>query len=153
MANDPYRGYKFEVEIAGFNRAGFSKISGLKQTTEAIDYREGGDNETPRKIPGQTTFDDITLERGLSKDEDFIKWMSEIFDIDRVDGHQGDEETFRRDITIYLKNKAGRRVKRWKVSRAWPKERSYGDLDANGNDILIETLIVCNEGVSGPDSL
>ncbi len=151
MANDPYRGYKFEVEMGGFARLGFSKISGLKQTTEAIEYREGGDNESPRKIPGQTTYDDLTIERGMSNDDDFVNWVDEVFTADNVEGEQGDEESFRKDLTIYLKNKAGTRVKKWKVERAWPKERSYGDLDANSNDILLETLILCNEGVSGPD--
>jgi phage tail-like protein len=153
MAIDPYRNYKYEVEAQGFVRAGFSKISGLKQTTESTDYREGGENETPHKLPGQTSFDDVTLERGMSNDDDFMNWTDQIFNVDNVDGEQGDEESFRKDLTIYLKNKAGRRVKKWKLLRTWPKERSYGDLDASSNDVLMETLVLCNEGISGPFSL
>lgn len=142
---DPYRNYKYEVEIDGFVRAGFGKVSGLGHTTEDLSYREGGENETPHKIPGQTTFNDITLERGYSTDEDFQKWSDAIYNIDQGEGAQGDDE-FRRDLTIYLKDKAGNRKVKWKVERAWPKERTTGDLDANANDILMETLILANEG-------
>jgi phage tail-like protein len=152
MPIDPYRNFKYEVESDGFIRAGFSKISGLKQTTESTDYREGGENETPRKLPGQTNFDDVTFERGMSQDTDFLDWANEIFDVDNVDGQQGDEN-FRKDITIWLKNKAGTRVKKWKMLRCWPKERSYGDLDAASNDVLIESLVIANEGLSGPDTV
>lgn len=151
MPTDPYRNFKFEVESNGFTRAGFSKISGLKQSTEVTDYREGGENETPRRLPGQTSFDDVTFERGLSVDEDFVKWTNEIFDVDNVDGIQGNDQ-FRKDIVIHLKDKSGKRVKKWKLNRAWPKERSYSDLDASSNDVLIETLVLTHEGLSGPDN-
>jgi phage tail-like protein len=150
MPIDPYRNFKYEVECQGFPRAGFSKISGLKQTTEVTDYREGGENETPRRLPGQTTFDDVTFERGISQDTDFLDWTNEIFDVDNVDGNQGGND-FRKDITIWLKDKAGNRVLKWMMRRAWPKERSYGDLDASSSDVLIETLVMCHEGLSGPD--
>lgn len=152
MPIDPYRNFKYEVESSGFPRAGFSKISGLKQTTENTQYREGGENETPHQLPGQTTFEDITFERGVSVDEDFVNWCNLIFNVDNVDGQQGDNN-FRKDVTIYLKDKAGARVKKWKVVRAWPKERSYSDLDASSSDVLIETLVLCNEGIVGPTSV
>jgi len=144
---DPYRNFKFEVEIDGFVRAGFSMVSGLSDTTEDITYREGGENETPHHLPGQTTFNDLTLSRGSSDDSDFISWREEIFDIDKSNGAQGDNESFRRSLTIYLKDKSGARVKKWKVRRAWPKEFTTEDLDASGNDVLIENIVLANEGV------
>ena len=142
---DPYRNFKFEVEIDGFSRAGFSKVSGLGRTTEEITYREGGENETPHKLPGQTSFGDITLERGYSEDEDFQTWLDSIYSVDQTDGSQGDD-TFRKDIVIYVHDKAGNRVIKWTVLKAWPKERSTGDLDASANEVLIESLILANEG-------
>jgi phage tail-like protein len=143
---DVYRNFKYEVEIDGFVRAGFSKITGLKETTESIEYREGGENETPHKLPGQTTYDDLTLERGMSNDSDFINWRKMIFNLDESDGAQGDDN-FRKLVTIYLKNKAGTRVKKWTVYRAWPKEKGSPDLDASANEVAIETLVIANEGV------
>jgi len=147
MARDPFRNYKFEVEIDGFTHLGFAKVTGLSHTIEVIEYREGGENETSRKLPGQSSFDPVTLERGTGAFNDFNDWAKEIFNLDAVAGAQGDDESFRKDITIYLKNKAGDRVKKWTVFNAWPSSRTVGDLDASGNDVLIETLEIQNEGI------
>jgi len=143
---DPYRNFKFEVEIGGFVRAGFSKVTGLKHTVEAIEYREGGENETPRKLPGQSTYDNVVLERGMSTDTDFVDWIEEVFNLDQYNGDQGGED-FRRNVVVYLKNKAGTRVKKWTVYYAWPTEKASPDLDASANDVAIESLTLANEGV------
>jgi len=148
---DPFRNMKFEVEILGFIRAGFSKVSGLSHTVEVVEYREGGDNETPKKLPGQSTFENVTLERGMSNDSDFITWMRQIFNLDSVNGFQGaglaDDRIFRRKVIVYLKDKAGLRRKKWTIYRAWPMEQSAADLDASGNEVLISTLVLANEGI------
>jgi phage tail-like protein len=144
---DPYRNFKFEVQSGAFVRAGFSKISGFSETTEDIEYREGGENETPHHLPGQTKFGDLTLERGMSRDEDFIKWRQQIFSVFNKDGKQPPNDSFRQDLDIYLKDKEGNRVKHWHVSRAWPKEFKAGDLDANANEVEIESIILANEGI------
>jgi phage tail-like protein len=143
---DPYRNFQFEVEIGGFTRAGFAKVSGLKRTTDVTEYREGGDNATPRKLPGQTKYENITLERGESYDNDFVTWCLDIFKLDGVDGANPPAENFRKNVTIYLKDKAGKRVKKWKVTKAWPCEEGVGDLDAGSNDVLTGTLVLCHEG-------
>jgi len=150
--SDPYRNFKFLVTIlddsngTSFSRAGFSKISGLKHTVDVIDYREGGENETPRRVPGQSSFDAITLERGMSSDTDFCDWIETIYDVDGQAGAQGGE-SFRRTIRIDLRDKSGAVVKTWTVINAWPSEYTRGELDANGKDILITSLVVQNEGI------
>lgn len=62
---DPYRNYNFLVEIDGIAQASFVECSGLDATTEIIEYREG-ENTTVRKLPGKTTYSDITLKWGLT---------------------------------------------------------------------------------------
>lgn len=143
---DPYRNFKFRLEIAGFARAGFSKVSGFGETTEDIEYREGGENETPHHLPGQTKFGDITLERGASRDEDFPLWRQQIFDVNKAEGFQPPNDDFRKDVVIYLRDKEGRDVKQWTIRRAWPKEYKVGDLDANANEVEIESMVLANEG-------
>ena len=59
---EPYRNFKYLVSIDGFTSGGFSKVSGLKMTTEVFEYREGGENTTVHKLPGQTKFDPVSLE-------------------------------------------------------------------------------------------
>lgn len=147
MPRDPYKNFKFEVEIEGFVHAGFNKVSGLKHTIEMIEYREGAENETMRKLPGRSVFEPVTLERGQSDNSDFVDWINEIFNIDNIDGNQGAVEGFRRDVTIYLKNKAGTRVKKWQLFNAWPGERTDGDLDASANDVMTEGFLLHHEGL------
>lgn len=146
---DPYRNFKFEVEIDGFTRAGFSKISGLKHSIEKISYREGAENETMRQLPGQSTFDDVTMERGMSNDNDFVTWIEQIFNLDNAEGQQanGVLDEFRRTVVVFLKNKSGVRVKKWTIFKAWPTEKGSPDLDASANDVAIESIVLANEGV------
>lgn len=147
--SDVYRNFKYEVEIGGFVRAGFSKISGLKHNVEVVEYREGADNETPRKLSGQSTFDNITMERGLSTDSDFVDWIQMVFNLDNAGGMQdnGVGDNFRKLMIIYLKDKSGVRVKKWVCYKCWPTSNGVGDLDASGNDVLIESLEIANEGI------
>ena len=150
---DPFRNFKFRVEVGGVE-IGFRMVSGLKETTEIIEYREGGENETPRKIPGQTTFENVTLERGLcASGVDLLNWRQQIFSLDNpvtehppaTDGASNLD--FRRDVVIYLKNKSGEEVHQWTVIRAWPSEMEVGDLDASSNEVLVEKLVLANEGI------
>jgi phage tail-like protein len=152
MSTDPYRSFKFEVEIAGFVRAGFSKVDGLGEETDALEYREGGDNESPRKVPGQTTFNDVTLERGMSVDTDFNVWRTQVYATEHHNGAQGGDD-FRRTVYVYLKNKAGVRVKQWTLYRAWPKSKAVSTLDANTKEFLYETLVLAVEGIVERDLL
>lgn len=156
MASDPFRNFKFEVEISGFEQAGFRMVSGLNRTTEIVEYREGGEAETPHKIPGQTTWENITLERGMATRDasvEFLAWCNLIYDLDVGNGRDpgngtgiDDGSGFRKTITIWLKNKGGERVAKWEVQRCWPAEWQHEDLDASGNDVFIERLVLAHEG-------
>ena len=50
--NDPYKNFKFRVEISGITSAGFSECTGLSTEVDCIEYREGGDFVS-RKLPGR----------------------------------------------------------------------------------------------------
>ena len=55
---------------------GVSKVGALKRTTEVVKHREGGDNSTDHKSPGRTSYEAITLERGVTHDPEFEKWAN-----------------------------------------------------------------------------
>src|SRR5262245_65917994 len=71
---DPYKNFKFQVVWDGRVVLGVSKVSALKRTTEVVKHREGGENSTDHKSPGRTTYEAITLERGIKQDIEFGKW-------------------------------------------------------------------------------
>ena len=67
---DPYRNFNFLVEIDGIAQASFIECSGLETTTEVIETREGGNNTTMVKLPGKTSYSDITLKWGLTASQE-----------------------------------------------------------------------------------
>ena len=72
---DPYKNFKFRVEIAGITVAGFSECTGLSTEISVIEYREGGDQFT-RKLPGLHKVGDITLKRGVTTSAELQTWHS-----------------------------------------------------------------------------
>ena len=78
LTKDVYRGYKFAVQIAGFQRAAFQKVTGMKSSVEVVEYREGNMPDRMEKFAGMMTYDSVTLERGISNDDDFNTWMKSV---------------------------------------------------------------------------
>jgi len=147
---DPYRNFKFTVVVNNETVAGVSKVGALKVTTEVVSHRNGGDPTTPHLSPGNSKYDPIVLERGVTFAREFANWAA------LVHNHEGDgamsELTFRRDITINLQNLQGTIVKSYKVFRCWPSEYvALPELDANANAIAFEHITLQNEGFE-PDA-
>jgi phage tail-like protein len=142
---DPYKNFKFRVSLDGVTVAGISKVSGLKRTTEVVTHRDGGDLSTKRHSPGVTSFEPITLERGITYDLTFETWAALVY------SGEGDAAvslaTFRKNLVIELYNLQGTKVRAWNVYRCWVSEfTAVPELDANGNAIAFESIIIQNEG-------
>jgi len=142
---DPYKNFKFRVKWDGRYVAGVSKISALKRTTEVIEHREGGEPNQTRKSPGQTKYEAITLERGISHDSEFEKWANTVSN--RVSTGEKPQDNFRKDIIIDIFDKTGRMVLSYKVYRTWVSEyQALSDLDVDARAVAIETIVLQNEG-------
>ena len=103
---DPYKNFKFRIKWDGKYVAGVSKIGALKRTIEAVDHREGGDPSTVRKSPGQTKYEPITLERGVTHDPEFEKWTNKVWNFGSGLGSEVSLKDFRKDIIIEVYNEA-----------------------------------------------
>lgn len=147
---DPLKVFRFHVEIDGFARFGFQKVSGLQAQTEKVEYREGGSNTTVQKSPGLTKYPDITLERGQilaagAGDNDILTWYRQVFDVSAKKANSS--AAFRRDIDLVQFDKEGTEVKRWRVYEAWPSDFTpMGDLDGQSSNDSIEKMVIAHEG-------
>lgn len=157
IETDPLRNFKFQVNIApagleSMLRLGFMSASGLAANTDVIPYREGGNNTTTRKMPGQTNFGDITLGRGMVMGtREMWLWFCEIFFVVQGGGRGRAGNNFR---TIFHINVLDHPVtqgptpikSRFHIYNAWPTAIAYSDLDAGGNGVMIEQLTLAHEG-------
>ncbi len=153
---DPYSNYKFRVRRDGKYVAGISKVSALRQTKQVISHRADGDPSTPRRMPGQSDYSPITLERGVTHDMEFEQWANKVRDYhnstaDDQQGASGNQDVslkdFRRDLILEVYNEAGQKVIAYTIYRCWPSEfTALPDLDANGNAVAIHVLKLENEG-------
>ena len=142
---DPYKNFKFRVKWDGRVVAGISRISPLRRSTEAIEHREGGDPGTSRRSPGRTSYEPITLERGVTHDSAFEDWAN------LTTKPNAATETalasFRKNITIELYNEAGQMVLAYKVFRCWVSEyQALPSLDADHSETAIQSITLQNEG-------
>jgi|SRR5215470_20429659 phage tail-like protein len=136
---DPFRNFNFLVELDGIAQASFTECSGLSTTTEVIENREGGDNVTVRKLPGKTSYSDISLKWGLTDSTELWDWRQQI-----VDGN-----IVRKNGSIVVFDLANStEVARWNFVRAWPTKWEGPNLSAKGNDIAIDTLVLAHEGLT-----
>ena len=144
---DPYKNFKFRVMWDGKYVAGGSKVGGLTRTTQVVTHREGGSPSMAHRSPGQTEYNAITLERGVTHDTEFEKWASKVWTYGNAPGQEVSLKDFRKDIIIELYNEAGQKVLAYKVYRCWVSEyTALPELDASANAVAIQSLKLENEG-------
>jgi phage tail-like protein len=135
---DPYAGYNFAVELDGITRAGFRECSGLENSQNAGEYREGTDkNLSVRKLPGLVTHSDITLSRGITSDSKLWEWRQKVA--------KGNVE--RHDISITLLDTNGNAKITWNLFDCWPRQWTGPSLNATADDLAVEQLVLACERV------
>jgi phage tail-like protein len=140
---EPYGDFNFMISIHGISEgdeiaAGFSEVSGLGVAVEPIEYRNGNEDITVRKLPGLKKFTNITLKRGVVGDLAFWEWVKAAMD----------GAVQRADVTISLLDESrAEAVLQWRVRRAWPCRYEGPSLRAGSSDVALETLELCHEGL------
>ena len=144
---NPYMNFKCLVLMEGRIVLGVSKVSPLKRTTEVVKHRHGGDASTPRKSPGRTEYESVTLERGVTHDVEFERWANKVWLVNQGLGREVSLKDFRKDIVIQLLNEAGQVAIAYNLFRVWVSEyQALPELDANANAVAIQTIKLECEG-------
>src|SRR3954453_21741691 len=109
---DPFLNFRYVVYLNGTAVAAVSKVGALSRTTQVVSWREGGLPQGMRRLPGQTEYGPVTLERGITLDVAFEQWANKVWYYPQS-GKLGQEvslKDFRMDINIQLMNQAGQLV-------------------------------------------
>lgn len=132
----PVRTGRFKVEIDEVEIAGWRSVTIPSTSTEQGEYREGNEPGYERKLWGQTTFDDLEMERGVQPGD------TRIFDW-RKDVIEGRVDSGRKEVAVTLLDEEGEPQIRWEFQGAWPKEYDPPELDASADgDIATESITV-----------
>lgn len=135
--NDPYGQFNFQIEIDGVIQGGFSEASGLTTDTNIIEYREGQEITTTRKLPGLMKYNNIVLKRGWTNDRKLWEWRKKV-----IDG-----KTERQSGTIVLLDEGRQPALRWNFVQGWPSKWEGPALNAKTSEVAIETLEIAHEGL------
>jgi phage tail-like protein len=140
---DPFASFNFLIESGGLIQAGFSECTGLNSETNVVEYREGKDDPNVRKLHGLSKFNNVTLKRGVGVGHQMFEWR-------RMVTEPSDEPTRepRRNISILLLDEKRKERVRYNLKNAWPSKWTGPDFKAAANEVAIEQLEICHEGVT-----
>jgi phage tail-like protein len=139
---DPLRNFRYRLEIDSIAQAGFSEVAIAETTIDAVDYREGNEPPHVRKLSGLTKYGNVTLKWGLTIGGtalDLFRWHADV--------SAGQVKTKRKKVVIVVQDEAGGDAARFVITDAWPVKYDPSDLNAKGNEVMIELLELANEGI------
>jgi len=135
--NDPFAAFNFLVEVDGVTVAGFSECTGLSTESDVIEYREGKEPPTVRKIPGLDKYSNIVLKRGYTSGKELWTWRKQT-----IDG-----KTVRHSGSIVLQDESKKEALRWNFREGWPRKWDGPAFNAKTNEVAIELLEIAHEGL------
>lgn len=131
---DPYRNFRFKLEISGMTVAAFSDATLPDTSQDPIEYRNGNDPIYVRKLSGLIKYGSLTLKRGVTDNLDIYNWRQ------LVEEKGSDGQGAKKDVTLVLIDTEGNDKATWNIYQCWPSKYSSSEFSAKGNDVLIETL-------------
>ena len=115
----------------GITEGHFTECTNIGVKVEALRYREGGVQQLVHRLPGRVEYADVTLRYGVTRSNDLWRWF-----LTAVDGR-----VERKNVSIILMDSDGvTEALRWDLLSAWPSAWRGAPLDAQGNEVAIESL-------------
>lgn len=137
---DPLRNFPYRLKIGNITQAGFSEVSIPETAIDAVDYGEGTDPPHVRKLSGLTRYSNVTLKTGVTVAAnalELFKWHSDV--------SSRQVTTKRKRVVIVVRDEAGADRARFVITDAWPVNYDPSDLNAKGNEVMIELLELAND--------
>jgi phage tail-like protein len=138
----PYAPFNFLVDLGDGAtegpHGGFQEICGLSTEVAVLEYRNGNSKENSvMKITGLNKASDVTLKRGVIGSLSLYEWLNQI--------RNGDQGALR-TVNIQLQNEDHTQVvQTWKLMRARIVKHTTAPLNARGNDVAMEEIVLACE--------
>ena len=116
-------------------------MRGLDSETSVIEHKAIDDKGRPvvRKVPGELKWSNITLKRGVDETLDIWKWRDMVI-------QKGPDEA-RTNGNVALIDYSGSTIATWSFDQGWPIKYTGATLNAGGNEVAVEEIQICHEGL------
>lgn len=135
----PIPTFRFLVTIDGV-AIPFQEVSGLDTEYDAVEYRNANNPKFAAvKMPGLKKTSDITLKKGVCKDDKVLLDYFASVKMNTAD---------RKTITIALVDEAGNLLFVWTLHNAYPKKVTGASMNAKSSEVAIEEIVLAHEGLT-----
>jgi phage tail-like protein len=110
----------------------------LRYETEIVPVTAGGANDTVFNLPGRMKWSPLVFKQGFTASSALMAW--------REKWTKG--EMNRTGGSIIQLDTALQPAATWNFVRGWPSKWEIGEFDASKNELSIETLEICHEGLT-----
>jgi phage tail-like protein len=116
--------YNFLIKWDQRYVAAVTRAGGLTRRTQVVSLHPGGQPQRASKIPGQTDYEPVRLERGITTDKAFEDWGEHALDLSQhAEARQRDAlATVRKPMQIELYDQAGIIRLRYNLYNCRPSE-------------------------------
>lgn len=132
-------GRSLGLEVDGTVIKQITEVNGLKIDQDVIELKQNAADGKfiIKKIPGRPKSGEVTLTRGLTADNSFQKWIKDV--------QLGNLNNARKNCAVIVYGSAGRAIKQYKLTNAWPKSLEIGAVKAGDTNALTEKLVLTYE--------
>ncbi len=140
LPNDqPFIAFRFDLRFDAVSLGGFSECTGLSLDFPSMDYAEGGRNGATLKFPTRANQSNVTLKT----------WCRQSPLMGLVCQRTARQARIRRTASIVVLDAAGQKPTMiFELTRAFPIKWSGPDLNALQNNLAVESLELCHEGLN-----
>jgi phage tail-like protein len=139
MAKAPTPVSLFVVKVPDIDTIGlFTQCSGLEIKVDVLEYAEGGNNEFVHQLPGQVSYPNLVLERGLTNEDAVLKW----FNATRTQPQL-------KEVTITFQTHTQQPIRTFTFADAFPVRWSGPTSQAGASTVALEMLEIAHSGLKG----
>jgi phage tail-like protein len=139
-SNWPLPKFYFKIDLGSVKDVLFQEVSGLEAEAQPIEYR--GVNSpvfSTIKMPGIAKIGNVTMKKGVFKNDNaFWDWYGMI----KMNTNE------RQTVVIRLCDEEGNTTMAWTLANAWPVKISSTDMNADANEVAVESIEISHEGLT-----
>jgi phage tail-like protein len=109
----------------------FSKVSGISGRIDTQPLNEGGQNLFSHRLPTRAQYDNLVLERSMTIDSNLAGEFDSTLSLFKFNPS---------NVLVTLLNETGSPISGWLFTTAYPVKWAFSDLNAEQNQIVIETM-------------